>query len=89
VSNLLEILSACVGETPQALAERYSHYGPLKGDAGEAVIELLRPIQVRYAELMGDRGELASLLRKGADKAGAVATATLARAYDHLGLLPR
>jgi len=89
VSNLLEILSACVGETPQALAERYSQYGPLKGDAGEAVIELLRPIQVRYAELMGDRGELASLLRKGADKAGAVATATLARAYDHLGLLPR
>ena len=52
------------------------------------MIELLRPIQARYSELMTDRGELAALLRKGADKAGAVAAATLDRAYTAIGFLP-
>ena len=89
VSNLLDILSACTGDTPEVLAGRYTQYGPLKGDTGDAVVELVRPIQARYHELMDDRGELTRLLRVGADKAGAVARATLQRAYDHIGLLPR
>ena len=88
VSNLLEILSACTGTTPQALAERYTQYGPLKTDTGEAVIEMLRPIQTRYHELMTDPGELQSLLRKGAGKARAVAAATLARAQANIGMTP-
>lgn len=88
VSNLLDILAACTGEAPDALATRYTQYGPLKGDAGEAVIELLRPIQARYHELIEDRGELQSLLRKGAGKAREVASATLARAQAAVGMLP-
>lgn len=89
VSNLLEILSACTGERPEALADRYSQYGPLKTDTGEAVVEMLRPIQARYRELVDDRAQLAALLHQGAEKAGTVARATLQRAYDHIGLLPR
>lgn len=88
VSNLLEILAACTGDAPLALAERYSQYGPLKGDTGEAVVELLRPIQARYHELMADPAELQALLRKGADKARTVAAATLARAQAAIGLAP-
>ena len=88
VSNLLEILAACTGDTPEALATKYTQYGPLKADTGEAVVELLRPIQARYHELMTDRGELQALLRKGADKARAVAAPTLARAQTAIGLLP-
>lgn len=89
VSNLLDILAACSGEPAEALAGRYTQYGPLKSDAGEAVVEMLRPIQARYQELMTDRAELARLLHVGAERAGAVARATLARAYEHIGLLPR
>ncbi len=89
VSNLLDILSACTGEQPEALAERYTQYGPLKGDTGDAVIALLEPIQRRHRELLDDRGELARLLHVGAERAGAVASATLQRAYDAIGLLPR
>ncbi|HEY0521664.1 MAG TPA: tryptophan--tRNA ligase [Ilumatobacteraceae bacterium] len=89
VSNLLDILAVATNSTPQQLAEKYTQYGPLKTDAGDAVIEMLRPIQSRYNELMTDRGELASLLRKGSDKAGAVAGATLDRAYNAIGFLPR
>jgi tryptophanyl-tRNA synthetase len=89
IANLLEILAVSTDSTPEALADTYTQYGPLKTDAGEAVVEMLRPIQARYNELMTDRGELASLLRKGADKAGAVAAATLDRAYNAIGFLPR
>ncbi len=88
VSNLLEILAACTGDTADALASRYSQYGPLKADTGEAVVELLRPIQTRYGQLMTDRGELQALLRKGAAKATAVAATTLERAKHNLGMLP-
>jgi tryptophanyl-tRNA synthetase len=89
ISNLLEIQSACTGETPQVIAQRYTQYGPLKNDTGEAVVEMLRPIQARYNELLDDQVELASLLHKGAQKARAVSSVTLQRAYDHIGLLPR
>ena len=88
VSNLVEILAACTGRTPADVAANYSQYGPLKNDAGEAVVELLTPIQHRYRELMGDRAELSRLLRVGADKARAVASRTLQRTYDNIGLLP-
>ena len=35
----------------RGLAGNYSQYGPLKADAAEAVIELLQPLQQRFAEL--------------------------------------
>jgi tryptophanyl-tRNA synthetase len=88
VSNLLDILSAATGTKPTDLAKNYSQYGPLKNDTGEAVVELVRPIQARYAELMADRAELQRLLRKGADKARAVASVTLDRAKNAIGFLP-
>jgi tryptophanyl-tRNA synthetase len=88
VSNLLEILAACTGGTPETLAGNYTQYGALKVDTGEAVVATLAPIQARYHELMADPGELQSLLRKGADKARAVASVVLARAQTALGLTP-
>lgn len=88
VSNLIEILAACTSRTPQQVAGAYTQYGPLKADAGEAVVEILAPIQHRYHELMGDKAELSRLLRTGAEKARAVASATLERTYNNIGLVP-
>ncbi len=87
VSNLIEILAACTSRTPQQVAAEYTQYGPLKADTGEAVVEILSPIQHRYHELMGDKAELSRLLRTGAEKARAVASATLERTYSNIGLL--
>jgi tryptophanyl-tRNA synthetase len=89
VSNLLDVLAALRDEKPENVAAGYSQYGPLKADAGDAVIEALRPVRERATELLADRGELASLLHKGAEKARTVAAATLQRAYDAVGLVPR
>jgi tryptophanyl-tRNA synthetase len=88
VSNLLEIQAAATGRNPADIAVGYAQYGPLKADTGEAVVELLRPVQERYQELMTDRGELTALLSKGAEKARGVASKTLERAYSAIGLLP-
>ncbi|MCU1375278.1 MAG: Tryptophan--tRNA ligase, partial [Actinomycetia bacterium] len=89
VSNLLGVLSAATGEAPEKLAERYDQYGPLKADTAAAVIELLRPVQDRYAELVADEAELRRILAAGADKAQAIASVTMARARAAVGLLPR
>ena len=88
VSNLLEILGAATGRTPADAAAGYSQYGPLKADTADAVVELLRPVQERYAELVADPAGTAGILEKGAAKARAVASATLARAKAAVGLLP-
>jgi tryptophanyl-tRNA synthetase len=89
VSNLLEILSAATGRDVDDLAaEHDGHgYGRFKDAVAEAVVELLRPIQQRHAELAADRGEVARLLAVGADRARDVAAPTLARAKDAMGLL--
>ncbi len=87
VSNLIEILAACTSRTPLQVASEYTQYGPLKADTGEAVVEILAPIQHRYHELMGDKAELSRLLRTGAEKARAVASATLERTYTNIGML--
>jgi tryptophanyl-tRNA synthetase len=88
ISNLLEIHAAATGRTPEQVAQDYTQYGALKVATGEAVVELLRPVQERYRGLIADRGELASLLHKGASKARSIAAETLLRAYRNIGLLP-
>jgi tryptophanyl-tRNA synthetase len=88
VSNLLALLSAATGEEPSELATRYPGYGALKADCAQAVVELLRPVQARYAELAADSGAVTSLLALGADKARTTAAETLARARRAVGLLP-
>jgi len=89
VSNLLELLSAATGESPEDLAGRYAQYGPLKADVAEALNELLAPFRKRFAELQADPGAVEAALALGRDKAAVVAEATLARVREALGLLPR
>jgi tryptophanyl-tRNA synthetase len=53
------------------------------------VVEYLRPIQQRYAELSADPEAMRAVLAKGAEKAIAVSTPVLLRAREAIGLLPR
>lgn len=88
VANLLEILSACTGKEPAALAEGYDGSGALKADTAEAVVEMLRPLQIRHAELSADPGQLEAVLRAGAERARSIARPTVDAAYRAIGLLP-
>ncbi|HJM35382.1 MAG TPA: tryptophan--tRNA ligase, partial [Acidimicrobiales bacterium] len=89
VSNLLSILGAATGQNPKDAGKGLSNYGELKGATAESVIEMLRPIQNRYYELANDPSETNRLLMLGADKAREIASTTLDRAKNNLGLLPR
>lgn len=89
VANLLEILASATNSSPEHVAAQYSQYGALKAATGAAVVELLAPIRQRYHELLGDRGELARLVRRGDERAEVVAAATLARAHAAIGMMPR
>jgi tryptophanyl-tRNA synthetase len=87
VSNLLSILAAATNRTPEEAAVGYTQYGPLKKDTAAAVVEMVRPIQKRYAELSGDPAETARLLAKGAEKARSIASVVNERAHVNIGLL--
>jgi len=89
VSNLIEILSVASGTTIADVEASYDGrgYGDLKSDVGEAVVELFRPVQTRYAELRADEPELKRLLAMGADKAREASAPTLARMYELMGFV--
>ncbi|MBA2280481.1 MAG: tryptophan--tRNA ligase [Actinomycetota bacterium] len=89
LANLLSILAAVTDEQPEAVAEKYTQYGPLKADAAAAVVEALRPLQERYAELAADPGAADAILRTGAEKARAIATPKMAQVRDAVGLTSR
>jgi tryptophanyl-tRNA synthetase len=89
VSNLVEILSVAGGRTIPAVEDEYQGrgYGDLKSDTAEAVIELFRPVQERYAALRADEGELKRLLAVGAGKARATSEPTLNQMYERMGFV--
>jgi tryptophanyl-tRNA synthetase len=89
IANLLDVLSACTSTPVEQLAEKYTQYGALKTDAGDAVIALVDPIRERYNNLMADPAELSRLLFIGNQRAREVAAVTLDRAHRAIGLLPR
>jgi tryptophanyl-tRNA synthetase len=86
VANLLSILGAVTGEAPDVLAGRYEQYGPLKADVAEALVEALRPLQARYAELSADPGQVDAIIAAGAAKASELAEPVLQRALTNIGL---
>lgn len=89
VTNLIEILAAATGTTPEAIEAEFAGqgYGAFKSAVAEAVVALVEPVQARFAELRDDPAELRGILAKGAEKARAIASATLADAYERVGFV--
>lgn len=87
ISNLMTIYSACTGKSFAEITDMYAGrgYGEFKADLAEAVIETLKPIQNRYHELVNSE-ELDDILDKGREKANAVASKTLKKAENAMGL---
>jgi tryptophanyl-tRNA synthetase len=89
VTNLIDIMSVATGDSAEAIEERYDGggYGQFKGDVGEAVVELLGPIQERYHALRDDPAELVRMLAAGAEKARAHSAPALETMYDRMGFV--
>ena len=91
ITNLIEIMSVALGETPESIESRYEGqgYGTFKSEVAEAVVALLDPIRARYEELRSDPDQLRRLLATGADKARETSAPTLAAMYERMGFAPR
>ncbi|MEJ9212758.1 tryptophan--tRNA ligase [Bacillus smithii] len=87
VSNLLSIYSVLGNISIKELEEKYAGkgYGEFKQDLAELIIEELKPIQQRYAELI-DSEELDEILDRGAEKANYVANKMLQKMKNAMGL---
>ena len=91
VSNLLTLLSIATERSIDELVPEYEDkmYGHLKGDTAEAIVNMLEPVQSKYAEIRHDMGYLHEVMKQGAEQASERAAKTLAAVYDKLGFIAR
>jgi tryptophanyl-tRNA synthetase len=90
ITNLIDIMSVATDSSPEEIEARYdgAGYGAFKEDVAETVVQLLDQIRLRYGELRGNATVLQALLAEGAVKAQAIASETLATAYERVGFVP-
>lgn len=90
ISNLLTIHSALSGKKIADLETEFEGkgYGDFKSAVAEVVTSYFAPVRERAAELLADPAELQRQLNAGSEKAREVASDTLNRVYDALGLVP-
>lgn len=87
ISNLLSIYSILDNKTIPELEEMYhgKGYGDFKGDLAEVVVNVFKPIQDKYYNLV-ESSELDNILDHGAEKANRVASKTLKKMENAMGL---
>jgi tryptophanyl-tRNA synthetase len=91
IANLIEILAVARDIPPEQVEKDFdgSGYGDFKGTVAEAVVEFLAPVRERYEELRPDETALEEVLTRGAEKARAIASQTLAEVREAIGIGPR
>ncbi len=91
VSNLMQIYACCTGKTLDEIEAEFGGlgYGAFKPRVGEAVVELLRPIQEETARILKDKAYLESVYRAGAERASHVAEKTLRKVYKKVGFIAK
>lgn len=86
--NLVAIYAAMADESVDQVLARFAGqgFGAFKPALGELLVETLRPIATRLAQLKADPAAIDAALKAGAARASALARPTLDAAYAALGL---
>ncbi len=89
IENLMSIYGACTGKSFDEIETEFDGkgYGDFKKAVAEAVVETLRPIQEKYADLMKNKDYLKQVYKSGAERAARVANKTLAKVYRKVGFI--
>ncbi len=89
INNLVAIYAAVTGKTDEAVVAEFEGkgYGEFKTAVGEAVVEMLRPIQKRYSQLVSDKESLQRAYRAAAEKAYAISRRTQDKVMKKVGFL--
>jgi tryptophanyl-tRNA synthetase len=90
VTNLIEILAAVNGASPEEIENQFdgAGYGAFKTAVAEAVVAYLAPVGERYAALREDEPALERTLAAGAEKARAIASDTMRDVRRAMGVGP-
>ncbi len=88
ISNLLEIYAASTGTTIAAAEQLFAGkgYGTFKAAVGEAVADLLKPVQDKFYELSKDKAYIDGVMSENAARAAALADRTLRKVKKRVGL---
>ncbi len=91
VKNLIDIYSACTGETQEQVVRQIEGkgYGDFKMAVGEAVVAVLKPLQERVRELEKDKAYIDSVIKNNAEKANYFAGKTLRKVQKKVGFPER
>lgn len=91
VNNLISIYSSVTGKTYENIENEFASkgYGDFKTAVGEAVVESLKPIQEKFADLMKNRDYLEDVYTQGARTADAISRRTLEKVYKKVGFLKK
>jgi tryptophanyl-tRNA synthetase len=89
ISNLLTIHSAFSGKSITEVENEFADkgYGDFKTAVADVVNSELAPIREKTATLMQDPAELMRILKIGGEKANQVASETLKKVYEAIGLV--
>ena len=86
--NLLSIYQIFTGFSKEQIEKEFDGkgYGEFKTRLADVVIESLRPVREKYAQISNDPGYIETLLKDGAEKVRPVAQSVLKRVKDRVGL---
>lgn len=91
IRNLIDIYGAATGKSVVEVEKEFasSGYGDFKLAVGEAVADMLRPIQTRFDELSKDKDYTDNIIKTNAEKAGYYANKTLRKVQKKVGFPER
>ncbi len=89
VSNLITIYSCVTGKSSKEIEKEFDGrgYGEFKLAVGEAVADMLEPVQARYRELLADKGYLETVMKNGSEQAAYYARKTLSKVRRKVGFV--
>jgi tryptophanyl-tRNA synthetase len=87
--NLLGIYAALTDKSLEAVVAEFAgaQFSTFKGALADVAVAVLSPITAEMNRLMADPGSIDAILRRGADRAGAIAQANIREIYDLVGFL--
>ena len=91
IKILIDNYCACTGKTPEEVEIEFDGqgYGVFKPAVGEAVVDVLRPLQDRVKELEEDKAYIDSVIKNNAEKAQYFSTKTLRKVQKKIGFPER
>ena len=91
ISNLIDIYRATTGKSIEEVEKEFAGkgYGDFKLAVGESVVDVLKPLQDRVAELSKDKAYIDSIIKNNGERANYVATKTLRKVQKKIGFPER